>query len=133
MTTSRTPWLLAIVAGTLALALAFLIAIAGRSDAPPVAWLAVTGTSVAMAGALGAGAIRRGRLSRWAILAIFVVLLVPLVGLGLALLLPADSAGAPLVLGLPLRAAIVIYGVGLLPVFILPACYALDQASPEGD
>ncbi len=133
MTSSRTPWLLAIGAGTLALALAFLIAMVGDGDAPVVAWLAVGGTSVAMAGALGAGAIRRGRLSRWAILAILVVLLVPLVGLGLALLLPAESAGAPLLLGLPHRAAIVLYGVGLLPVFILPACYALDFELPEDD
>lgn len=40
-----------------------------------------------------------------------------------ALRLP--GAGEPLLLGLPLRAAIVLYGVGLLPALILPLAYAL--------
>ena len=42
-----------------------------------------------------------------------------------ALLLPAEVAGAPVYLGLPLRAALVLYGVGLLPILVLPLCYAL--------
>jgi hypothetical protein len=29
------------------------------------------------------------------------------------------------VLGLPLRAAIIMYGIGLFPAFIIPAAYAL--------
>ena len=40
--------------------------------------------------------------------------------------LPEDAgAGAPLYLGLPLRAAIVIYGIGLFPIVVLPIAYAL--------
>lgn len=39
--------------------------------------------------------------------------------------LPAESPEALLFAGLPLRAAIVIYGVGLLPAFILPVAYAM--------
>jgi hypothetical protein len=47
-------------------------------------------------------------------------------GFCLALALPANEAsGSSLLLGLPLRAAIVIYGVGLLPIFVLPVAYAL--------
>lgn len=47
----------------------------------------------------------------------------------LALGLPEGTGGGalgePLLLGLPRRAAVVVYGVGLLPVFVLPVVYAL--------
>lgn len=47
-------------------------------------------------------------------------------GFCLALGLPAnENSTSTLWLGLPLRAAIVIYGVGLLPIVILPVAYAL--------
>jgi hypothetical protein len=47
-------------------------------------------------------------------------------GFALALALPADErAGSPLYLGLPLRAAIIIYGIGLFPIVVLPIAYAL--------
>jgi hypothetical protein len=47
-------------------------------------------------------------------------------GFLLALGLPADEAsGVPLYGGLPLRAAIVLYGIGLLPIVMLPIAYAL--------
>lgn len=42
----------------------------------------------------------------------------------LALALPPEAADAALWLGLPRRAAIVLYGVGLLPIFVLPFAYA---------
>jgi hypothetical protein len=122
-----------VAAGTVGLALAFVLAIFGGGDRPVVSWLAVSGTSAAMAGALAAGAVKGERLSRWALVAVLVVLFVPLVGLGAALLLPASGAAEPLLLGLPLRAAIVVYGVGFLPVLILPACFALDFDASEGD
>ena len=48
------------------------------------------------------------------------------IGFGAALALPAtESSLSRLWLGLPLRAAIVIYGVGLLPIVVLPVAYAL--------
>ena len=48
------------------------------------------------------------------------------IGFLAALALPAtESASSPLWLGLPLRAAIVIYGIGLLPIVVLPVAYAL--------
>jgi hypothetical protein len=47
-------------------------------------------------------------------------------GFSLALGLPASEApGVPLHGGLPLRAAVIIYGIGLLPIVVLPIAYAL--------
>lgn len=45
-------------------------------------------------------------------------------GFGLALWLPAESAGTALWLGLPPRAALVAYIVGILPSLVLPVAYA---------
>ncbi len=52
------------------------------------------------------------------------IVLMLLVPFGVALWLPAEQASSPLVLGLPLRAAIVIYGVGIVPALVLPFVYA---------
>jgi hypothetical protein len=58
-------------------------------------------------------------------------------GFCLALALPPSEArNAALFLGLPLRAAIIVYGTGLLPTLILPIVYALTfetQTLSEGD
>lgn len=61
-----------------------------------------------------------GRLG-WAFLFTFVVLAG---AFGLALTLPPDREGDQLWLGLPRRAAMVLYGVGLLPMLVLPLAYA---------
>ena len=54
------------------------------------------------------------------------VALVLVIGFGAALALPATEGPlSTLWLGLPARAAIVIYGVGLLPIVVLPVAYAL--------
>lgn len=44
---------------------------------------------------------------------------------GFVLALALSGAGEPLVLGLPRRAAIIMYGVGLLPFLVVPVAYAL--------
>ena len=47
-----------------------------------------------------------------------------------ALALPsAEGANGPLLFGLPLRTAIVLYGIGVVPIFILPFAYALTFES----
>ena len=47
-------------------------------------------------------------------------------GFCLALGLPANEGpGSTLWLGLPARAALIIYGIGLMPVVVLPVAYAL--------
>ena len=52
------------------------------------------------------------------------------VGFCLALILPAtESPTSELWLGLPARAAIIIYGIGLLPTIVLPVAYALTFES----
>lgn len=70
------------------------------------------------------GAVRRNRPWRavaWAVGFIFVVIFG---AFGAALLLAPDDASSALVLGLPLRAAIVIYGIGVVPALVLPLVYA---------
>jgi hypothetical protein len=60
---------------------------------------------------------------------LFVVVLLA-AGFCAALALPAtESPISRLWLGLPARAAVVIYGIGLLPIVILPVAYALTFES----
>lgn len=72
------------------------------------------------------GAIRGGSgIGRLKIPFVFVALIL-IIGFIAALSLPAtESEASKLWLGLPLRAAIVIYGIGLLPIVVLPVAYAL--------
>jgi len=95
--------------------------------------LAIYGTSASLAGVLVLGALRRGRLSTPARIAALAVFVIPVVGFGAAFLLPPDSAAAPLWLGLPRRAAIVLLGVGILPVLLLPVAYLRDHDAPLDD
>jgi hypothetical protein len=54
------------------------------------------------------------------------VALILIAGFLAALMLPAtEGPTSSLLLGLPLRAAIVIYGIGVLPIIVLPVAYAL--------
>lgn len=89
-------------------------------------WLLAIGIPAALAAMMVLGATRGdqgiGRL-KLPFLFVFVVLAL---GFCLALALPADEGqGSFLLLGLPLRAAIVIYGIGLIPIVVLPVAYAL--------
>lgn len=83
------------------------------------------GTSVALGAMMALGAMTRGRLGvLWLPIVLSVVLVAG--GLVMAWALPAPESGPEtLVLGLPRRAAIVLYGVGLLPLLVLPLAYAL--------
>ena len=54
----------------------------------------------------------------------FVVIILA-IGFGAALTISPENPTSKLWLGLPLRAAIVIYGIGLLPIIVLPVAYAL--------
>ena len=102
------------------------------------AWALMIGTSTIMLATTVLGAARSGRgVGRLAIplAAMFVVLLV---GFSAVLTMPAETAGSPLWLGLPPRAAVVLYGVGVLPLFVLPIAYpvtfdslTLDEADLE--
>jgi drug/metabolite transporter (DMT)-like permease len=89
-------------------------------------WLLALGIPIALGAimVLGAARGRRGIGPLKVPFAFVVVMLV--IGFGAALALPATEGPlSKLWLGLPARAAIVIYGVGLLPIVVLPIAYAL--------
>ncbi len=121
----------AILAGTVAALGAYLSAFAPGGAPPWAAW-AMTGAIVLLGGGFtllaGGTASRR----RWVLLAAGLLVAVLGGAFGAALVLPpGEPAAAPLWFGLPRRAALVIYGIGLLPAVALPLCYA--AAFREGD
>lgn len=118
-----------LVGGLLAQLAAYVIALRVDPGHPTVAWLSVVGISTSLSGTLVIGAVRNNALSRPATLAAWVLLLVPLLAFGGALLLPVESPGDPLILGLPRRAALVLLIVGVLPLFMLPLAYASDSSN----
>jgi hypothetical protein len=74
-----------------------------------------------MGAMMALGAARHGRLdTSWAPMAITIVL----VAAGLLIVWALPAAGEPMWFGLPRRAAIVLYGVGVLPAVLLPLIYA---------
>ena len=88
-------------------------------------WVVAVAVPVAIVAIMILGAVRGEGIGRLKIPFALVALNLVLGFVG-ALALPAtESAASKLFLGLPLRAAIVIYGVGLLPIFVLPVAYAL--------
>lgn len=102
-----------------------------RGGAPIwAAWLLALGIPVSLVAIMILGA-TRGRRGIGALKIPFAfVALVLMIGFGAALALPATEGPlSTLWLGLPARAAIVIYGVGLLPIIVLPVAYALTFAT----
>jgi hypothetical protein len=112
----------AIVAIAVAYASAFT-----RGGAPMWApWLLAMGIPIAIGAIMVLGAIRANQgIGRLAIPFALVVLMLA-IGFGAALVIPGTEGPlSKLWFGLPARAAIVIYGVGLLPILVLPVAYAL--------
>ncbi|MCX5767732.1 MAG: hypothetical protein NTZ43_10970 [Gemmatimonadetes bacterium] len=89
-------------------------------------WCLAMGANGAVMSLMALGASRRGTLApalRWTFLTVFVLCAA---SFGAALAMPAnEGAAAPLLLGFPVRTAILLYGVGVVPMFILPFAYAL--------
>jgi hypothetical protein len=95
--------------------------------APPWApWLLAVGIPVALGAIMILGAARGDRgIGRLKIPFAFVILILA-IGFCAALALPGSEGPlSRLWLGLPARAAVVIYGVGLLPIIVLPVAYAM--------
>lgn len=89
------------------------------------AWLLAGGTALSMVSIMAVGAARRGRIGGRLALAFVLVLVLLVGGFGTLLALPAaDPADPSLWLGLPPRAAVLLYGIGILPFFIVPVAYA---------
>lgn len=84
----------------------------------------VIGNSTLLVAMMALGARRSQTSLRSLRLPLAVTCLILIGCFGLALSLPPESAGETLWLGLPRRAALVLYGVGLLPAAILPLAYA---------
>ena len=123
---TRRAALVTLFAAVIAIALGYAAAFrrAGTPEWAP--WLLAVGIPLALGAimVLGAARGRRGIGSLGIPFAFVVATLA--VGFGAALALPpSEGPLSKLWLGLPARAAIVIYGVGLLPIFILPIAYAL--------
>jgi hypothetical protein len=126
---SHTAWARrALVAATLAIGMAYASALV--MDAVPAwaPWLMAMGVPVCLVSVMALGAARHGRVPASLLAAFALVGLVLAGGFAFALLAPAGGltgAEEPLLLGLPRRAAIIVYGIGLLPVLVLPVAYAL--------
>ena len=123
---TRKAALLALFVAVVAIAAGYAAAFRRAGTPEWASWLLAFGIPLALGAimVLGAARGRRG-IGSLAIPFAFVVAMLA-IGFGAALALPASEGPlSKLWLGLPLRAAIVIYGVGLLPIFILPIAYAL--------
>ena len=89
-------------------------------------WLFALGTATILIAAMMFGALpESGGAGRRLALPLALTWLIVLGGFAAALLLPAETAADGLWLGLPRRAALVLYGIGLLPMFVLPIAYAI--------
>lgn len=121
--------LVALVLSTCAIGAAYASAFASGGSPEWAAWLFAAGTTGVLVATLALGAVRRDRgLGR---LVVPFIIMTVLLGGGFALVfaLPGDlGAAEPLLLGLPRRAAIVLYVIGLLPILVLPVAYALTFA-----
>ena len=102
-------------------------------SAPPPVWAPIVlaiGANGAIMTLMAIGAVRHDTMPRslvWTFLGLFALCAGAFV---IALLLPArEGVGGVLLLGLPLRTAIVLYGVGVVPIAILPLAYALTFES----
>jgi hypothetical protein len=124
--TTRRAALLALIIGILSIALGYAAAFLRGGPPAWAPWLLALGIPIALGAImiLGAARGRRGIGSLKYPFAFVVAVLA--IGFCAALALPAtESPLSTLWLGLPARAAIVIYGIGLLPIIILPVAYAL--------
>jgi hypothetical protein len=89
-------------------------------------WLLALGIPVALGAIMILGAVRGSSGIGPLRFPFAFVILILVVGFGAALAMPAtESPLSKLWLGLPARAAIVIYGIGLLPIIVLPVAYAM--------
>lgn len=128
--------LVAFFLSTLAIAVAYGSAFLPGGAPPWAAWLLAFGTAAVLVAAMMLGAVRNGRIGRLALpfAAVFALLAG---GFGLLLALPAtDPADPALWFGLPPRAAILLYGIGLLPMFVVPVAYAVtfdEMTLSDGD
>lgn len=115
-----------VVVGLLLIALAYASAWLPGGAPVSAAWAMVAGTALLLSSVMALGGIRRGRSWRRVGAAAAFLFGVLVAGFGAALLLPAEDVLGPYLLGLPLRAAIILLGIGIVPVLVLPLAFAAD-------
>jgi hypothetical protein len=126
MTTARRVALLILFASIVAIAIAYAGALATGGTSVWAPWVAAVAIPSSLTAIMILGAVRGDRGIGALKMPFLFVALILIAGFVAALALPAsENAGSWLLLGLPLRAAIVIYGIGLLPIVVLPVAYAL--------
>lgn len=114
-----------VLAATIVIALGYLLAFAGARGARLGAGLLAVGLAALIPATMALGAPLSGPRGRVVRIALWSTGLVLLAAFGVALALPAnEDAATSLILGFPLRAAIVLYGAGVLPLVVLPLIYA---------
>jgi hypothetical protein len=123
---TRRAALVALFLGIAAIGAGYAAAFSGTGTPVWAAWLLALGIPVALGAIMILGAARGRRGIGPLTIPFAFVVAVLVIGFGAALALPATEGPlSTLWLGLPARAAIVIYGVGLLPIVVLPIAYAL--------
>lgn len=126
----------AVVASTVLVTLAYASAFLPAGAPSWAPWAFVVGTAAMMTAMMMLGASRPGRPLGGLWLAFLFTFVVLVGGFGIAIVLPPPTAGGALWLGLPAGAAAVLYGVGLLPLAVLPLAYAMtfdDRTLSEAD
>lgn len=113
-----------VVLGTIGIAVAYCSAFGPPKVAAAGPWIMALALPVMMVALMAFGAVRAGRTIGTLALPFAVVIVLMAGGFLAALALPPDRANGVYWLGLPRRAAIIVYGVGLLPMFVLPLVYA---------
>jgi hypothetical protein len=129
--------LLALLAGTLAITAAYASAFLPGNPPAWSPWALGIGTAVVMVAASALGAARAGTGIGRLKLPFAITFVIVAGGFAAVLSMPApDAANPTLFLGLPAGAAIVILGIGILPLLVLPIAYALtfeDMTLSEAD
>lgn len=120
-------WLRGLFLSVLLVGTGYVAALVPAIPRDGAAWLVAVGTAGSLVSAIAIGATKEGRLGPLGpvLVALFAVLVG---GLGGSLLLgPPGEGGADsgLFLGLPPASALVVYGLGLVPVLLVPLAYAL--------
>lgn len=115
--------LAALLAGTLAIAAAYASSLLPGGAPGWAAWAMAVGISTVMVASMALGAARNGKIGKLKLP--FALCFLILAGGFMTVLALPESADATKVLGLPLRSAIVLLGIGLLPLVVLPVAYAL--------